>query len=345
MTSAAARKLVVPGGSGFLGRIIAAWFAQRGWSVVILSRSAPPQRATIGDVRTIAWDGRTPGDWSQEINGADVVLNLAGRSVNCRYTRANRRAMMNSRVESTRVLGQVIAACENPPRVWLNSSTATIYRHSYDKDMDEATGVIGATREAKDAFSIEIATAWEREFDAARVPQTRKVALRTAMVLAPGDGGVAAVLTRLVRLGLGGRMGHGRQYVSWIHEVDFCRAIEWLIDSGENAPAGEPGAGGVNLNGPLSGAVNVASPNPLPNANMMRILRNNLGRRVGLPATRWMLEIGAFFLRTETELIIKSRRVVPGRLLSHGFVFQFPDFEVAARDVIARLTPNAAGTQ
>lgn len=337
MTPTPPRRLVIPGGNGFLGRIAASWFAARGWEVAVLSRSAAvagraadvigtgsaEHRRAAGSVRFVAWDGHSLGHWARELDGAAAVLNLAGRSVNCRYTRANRRAMMDSRIRSTRIVGRAIAACAAPPPVWLNSSTATIYRHSYDTPMDEATGVIAATPEAKDAFSIEIATAWERELDAADVPATRKVALRAAMVLGPGVGGVARVLARLTRLGLGGRMGHGRQFVSWIHEVDFCRAAEWLID----------GTGGVALRGP----VNLAAPNPLPNADMMRTLRQICRVPFGLPATRWMLEIGAFFLRTETELILKSRRVVPGRLLESGFCFEFPGFETAARDAMARM--------
>jgi uncharacterized protein (TIGR01777 family) len=246
------------------------------------------------------------------------VLNLAGRSVNCRYTAGNRREMLDSRTESTRVLGQAIAACSRPPRVWLNSSTATIYKHSFDRAMDE-TGEIGATPEAKDAFSIEVATAWEQAFAEASTSATRKVALRTAMVFGLGKGGVFEVLHRLTRLGLGGTMGHGRQYVSWIHEEDFCRAVEWLIERED-----------------LSGPINLAAPTPVPNREMMRIFRRVCGMPIGLPATRWMLEVGAFMLRTETELIIKSRRVVPGRLLTSGFEFRHPEMEGAARELMGR---------
>jgi uncharacterized protein len=303
-----ARKIVLPGGSGFLGRILASHLERSGYEVVVLSRAPSIGK---GGIREVGWDGETIGAWVNELEGAAAVINLTGRSVNCRYTTRNRRLIMDSRVNSTRLLGQAIARCMSPPGIWLNSSTATIYKHSLDRPMDEATGEIGATPEAKDSFSIEVATAWERTFNEAQVPRTRKVALRTAMVLSDA-GSVFAVLQRLVRFGLGGAMGSGGQYVSWIHETDFCRAIEWMIAK-EN----------------FAGPVNLAAPNPLPNREMMAILRKTYGVPVGLPAPAWMLEAGAFVLRTETELIIKSRRVVPGRLLASGFEFRFPEFKGA----------------
>lgn len=305
-------KLVLPGGSGFLGRILAEWFATLGWEVVVLTRR-PTARCT--NARVVAWDGRTLGDWSGELDGATAVVNLAGRTVNCRYTRRNREQMMNSRVNSTRVLGEAIAQCNSPPRVWLNSSTATIYKHSFNTPMDEV-GAIGATREANDAFSVEIAQAWERALDDAVTPRTRKVALRTVMVFGSDGDSVFGVLRGLTRRWLGGRMGSGCQYVSWIHERDFCRAIEWLIERDD-----------------IAGAVNIAAPNPVPNAEMMRLFREVCGVRIGLPAARWMLEIGAILLRTETELILKSRRVVPGRLLESGFRFEFPEMKSALASV------------
>ena len=314
------RKLVVPGGSGFLGRIVASWFARRGWDVVVLARN--PSKM-IGPARAVGWDGRTPGDWAGELEGATAVLNLAGRSVNCRYHAANRRLIMDSRIDSTRVLGDAIARCNRPPPVWLNSSTATIYKHSFDQAMDEY-GPIAGTPEAKDIFSVKVAEAWERAFEEAHVPRTRKVALRSAMVFGLGDGGVYAVLRRLVKARLGGAMGSGRQFVSWIHEHDFCRAVEWLIDRQG-----------------ITGRVNLASPNPLPNQQMMQTLRKVLGVRFGLPASAWMLEVGAFLLRTETELIIKSRRVIPARLLAEGFVFDYPDLEAALAELETRRWSQA----
>jgi hypothetical protein len=259
------------------------------------------------------------------LEGATAVINLAGRSVNCRYHARNRRLILNSRIESTRVLGEAVARCARPPAVWLNFSTATIYRHTFGPAWDEA-GEIGAMPEAKDAFSIEVATAWERTLHETATPCTRRVALRSAMVLSASldRNSVYRVLRRLARLGLGGRLGHGRQFVSWIHETDFCRAVEFVVE--------EPG---------LAGPVNLAAPNPLPNAEMMSVLRRVVGRRVGLPATRWMLEVGALILGTETELILKSRRVIPGRLQGGGFRFEFPGFEAAVKDLEGRLTAGS----
>jgi uncharacterized protein (TIGR01777 family) len=316
------QRVVLAGGSGFLGRVLAGFLSGRDYEIIVLSRS--PGKVD-GSIRQVQWDGRGTGDWVGQLDGALAVVNLAGRSVNCRYHARNRRAILDSRIESTRVLGEAIGKCAHPPRVWLNSSTATIYKHSFDRPMDEATGEMGASPAAKDAFSVEVARAWERAFDEARTPATRKVAMRTAMVLGPGEGGVLCVLRRLVRLGLGGPMAGGDQFVSWIHEEDFCRAVAWLI-------------GRDNFDGP----VNLAAPGPVPNREMMRALRQVCGVRIGLPATRWMLELGALFLRTETELIIKSRRVTPGRLVESGFQFRFPELEAALRDLERRMAGRQA---
>jgi len=309
------RRIILAGGSGFLGRLLRRHHLEQGCEVVVLTRS--PHEAGSG-TREILWDGRTLGEWAREIDSAHVVINLAGRSVDCRYHARNRRMMMDSRVESTRVLGQAIAQCTNPPGVWLNSSTATIYKHTYGPAWDES-GEIGATSEAKDAFSIEVATAWEREFNAATTPRTRKVTLRSAMVLGHGANSVFPVLCRLARFGLGGRMDSGRQYVSWIHANDFCRAIDWLIEQDK-----------------FAGPANLAAPNPVTNAEMMATVRELCGVPFGLPATAWMLEVGAFFLRTETELIIKSRRVAPAKLLASGFQFHFPRLREAMADLLKR---------
>ncbi len=303
----ASKKVVLAGGSGFLGQTLTTWFAQRNWQVVILSRRA---RADSANVRTVVWDGRTLGDWTAELDGATALVNLAGRSVNCRYHRRNRDMILHSRLDSTRVLGAALARCSTSPPVWLNSSTATIYRHSLDRPMDEITGEIAGTPAAKDLFSIEVATRWEQALMDCPAPATRRVALRTAMVFSRMSGTVYPMLRRLARLGLGGPMAGGRQYVSWLHQDDFCRAIEWLIDHDA-----------------LAGPVNLAAPHPLTNAELMREIRRAVGRKLGLPATRWMLEIGAVLLRTETELIIKSRRVVPGRLTTAGFEFLFPTIQ------------------
>ncbi len=311
-------KVVIPGGSGQVGTILARAFHQRGDDVVVLGRGRP---ATI-PWRFVTWDGETLGDWAAEVENADVVVNLAGQSVNCRYTPENRRILIDSRVKSTRILGQAIGEASRPPRVWLQASTATLYAHRYDAANDEVNGIIGGSEPtAPDTwhFSIDIVKKWEQELNAAATPETRRVLMRSAIVMSPDPGGPFDILLRLVRFGLGGRAGDGRQFVSWIHDQDFVTAVIWLIEHEE-----------------LDGPVNLAAPHPLPNAEFMQYLREAWGISFGLPATNLMLEIGAFVLRSETELILKSRRVVPGKLLESGFRFQFPDWAEAARDLCAR---------
>src|ERR1051325_10336015 len=210
-------RLIIAGGSGFLGGALTKHFLKQGWQVIVLTRS--PRERTDG-AKEIAWDARSLGDWTKLVDGADAVINLAGRSVDCRYNEKNRRDIINSRVDSTRVIGEAIARCAKPPRVWLNASSATIYKHTFDHAMDE-NGETGATPDAKDEFSMEVIRRWEEALNEACTPQTRKVALRITLVLG-SDGGVFPVLRRLTRFGLGGRMGNGRQFVSWIHVEDFC---------------------------------------------------------------------------------------------------------------------------
>jgi hypothetical protein len=317
-------KVVIPGGSGHLGRVLSRALAGRGHEVVVLSRrDAGPGPWT----RCVRWDGRAPGPWTREIDGCDVVVNLAGRSVNCRYTAANLREMMTSRVDSARVVGGAIERADRPPRVWLQMSTATIYAHRFDAANDEATGVLGGAEPDAPAYwsySVDIARAWEREQERADTPRTRKVALRTSMVMSPEPGGAFELLHRLTRLGLGGPVAGGRQYMSWIHEDDLIRALGLLIERDD-----------------LSGPVNLAAPGPLPYRDFLRALRRAAGVPVGLPATRWMAEVGAFALRSDTELLLKSRRVVPGRLLDAGFEFEFPEWPAAAGDLVRRRR-NAA---
>jgi uncharacterized protein (TIGR01777 family) len=258
--------------------------------------------------------------WVRELENADVVINLAGRSVNCRYSASNRKEILESRTQPTRLIGEAIRKLEHPPRLWMNASTATIYRHALDRPMDELTGEIGGSESDVPAswhFSIEVATRWEEGFFSSAAPQTRKIALRSAMTMSPGRGSIFDALLGLVRFGLGGSSGSGRQFVSWIHAVDFVRAIQYLIAREE-----------------IDGVVNVAAPVPLPNSEFMAALRSAWGKSVGLPAAEWVLAFGAIFLRTETELILKSRRVVPGRLLESGFRFQFPDWPAAAEDLV-----------
>ncbi|MFD3623497.1 DUF1731 domain-containing protein [Streptomyces sp. NPDC058698] len=315
-------KIVIPGGTGQVGTVLNRALSAAGHEVVVLTR----RPSAAGEV---AWDGRTPGAWAGEIDGSDVVINLAGRSVSCRYTPANLRAMMDSRVYSTRVVGEVIGAAARPPRVWLQMSTATVYAHRFDAPNDEATGVIGGREPGVPgywSYSVDIARAWEREQEEADTPGTRKVALRSAMVMSPDRGGVFDVLSWMTRLGLGGPVAGGGQYVSWIHDHDFVRAVEFLVDRDD-----------------FTGPVNLAAPEPLPQRVFMRGLREAWRMPVGLPATRWMAEVGAFVLRSDTELLLKSRRVVPGRLLDAGFGFTHPTWPQAARDLARRRRGGRSG--
>jgi hypothetical protein len=309
-----ATKVVIAGGSGFLGTLLARRFHERGVEVIVLSR-----RPALAPWRVVEWDGRSLDAWAAEINGADAVINLAGRNVNCRYTAANREEILRSRLESTRVIRKAIAIASHPPKVWLQMSTATIYAHRTDAANDEFTGVIGGSEpDAPESwrFSIDVAKQWEAELNSAAVPRTRRVILRTAMVMAPTRNTPFATLRNLVRLGLGGRAASGCQYMSWIHHLDFVRAIDFLIGRDD-----------------ISGIVNIAAPEPLPNADFMRAIREACGLPIGLPSARWMLTLGAWILRSETELILKSRRVVPARLLQRGFEFAFPSWPKAARDL------------
>ena len=312
-------KIILAGGSGQIGTILARQFPANGHEVVVLSRGGSHAPAQC---RTMAWDGESNGTWTHEFDNADVIINLAGRSVNCRYNAANRQLIMDSRLRSTQAVGDAIRNAVPRSRVWLQMSTATIYAHRFDSPNDEGTGILGTVNDTVPEtwrFSHDVALSWERAANAIETPRTRKVLLRSAIVMSPDAGGPFDILMGLVRRGLGGRNGSGKQYVSWIHERDFVRAIDWIIE--------HPG-----LNGP----VNLAAPKPLPNEDFMAALRTAAGARIGLPATNWMLEIGARFLNTETELILKSRRVVPGRLLDSGFTFQLPNWPTAAIDLYQR---------
>lgn len=311
-------KIVIPGGSGQVGTVLARAFQAEGHEVVILSRKASDKLPW----RVVEWDAKTLGDWTGELEGADVVINLAGRIVNCRYNDENRREIMDSRVNSTKAVGEAILKAKNPPQTWLQSSTATIYAHRYDAPNDELTGIIGGDeKSAPDTwnFSIDVARNWEKTANEFELPETRLVLMRSAMTMSPDKDGIFDVMLGLVRKGLGGTAGDGRQYISWVHDVDFIRAVNWLISHEE-----------------LSGAVNIASPNPLPNKEFMHIFREAWGTKIGLPAAEWMLEIGAFFMGTETELILKSRCVVPARLLESGFEFEFPEWKDAVKDLCQR---------
>lgn len=303
--------VVVVGANGFLGRYLCRHLARNGREVVAVGRR---RTGWSGDGMFLPWDGAPTGSWALALEGAEAVVNLAGRSVNCRYSARNRREILESRVATTQAVAAAVAACKVPPRVWLNASTATIYRHAEDREMDEWTG------EAGSGFSVEVAQAWEDAFFGARVPaRTRKVALRTGMVLANEKGSVFDRLAGLATVGLGGAMAGGRQRVSWIHMADFLSAVDWLIDRRD-----------------LDGAINLTAPVAPANREMMAVFRELCGMPFGLPAARWMLATGAWFLRTEPELVLKSRWVTPTRLLASGFRFHWPQLAGAVEDLARR---------
>ncbi|MFN8358000.1 MAG: TIGR01777 family oxidoreductase [Spirosomataceae bacterium] len=304
------KKLIIAGGSGYLGSVLADYFSTKA-EVIILSRRSMASFDSTRIARFVHWDGQNLGSWVQELEGADALINLAGRSVNCRYNASNRKAIIDSRVKATQVLGQALLQLKQPPNVWLNASTATIYRHAEDRSQDEYTG------EYHDDFSVQVAKQWEQAFYEASVPASvRKVALRTAIVLGKTEG-VFWRLRNLVRVGLGGKQGAGSQFVSWVHELDFARAVEFLLKRPD-----------------LEGTFNIAAPSPITNTHLMRSLRETMHMPIGLPTPTWLLRLGAWLIGTETELILKSRRVVPTRLLESGFRFQFPTIQTAWRQIV-----------
>lgn len=308
-------KVVIPGGTGQVGTLLRRSLIAQGHNVIVLTRR-PTQP------HEVAWDGQSLGAWAKEFEGADAVVNLAGRSVSCRYNEANLQAMMDSRVRSAEIVGEAVARCDAPPSVWLQASTATIYAHRFDAPNDEATGVIGGAEPGVPEYweySVRIARFWEQAQQQAVTPATRQVALRSAMVMSPDRAGIFDYLSWLARLGLGGPVAGGAQYISWIHEYDFVRAVCRILADDR-----------------FEGAVNLAAPAPLPHREFMRALRRAWRVPVGLPATAWMAEIGAFVLRSDTELLLKSRRVVPARLLEAGFEFEYPGWPAAARELVAR---------
>ncbi|CAM3565571.1 epimerase [Deinococcus frigens] len=302
-------RLVIAGGSGFLGRAVARHFSDLGWDVVTVSRS--PSAVSMPG-RWVRWHGLRQGEWAREVGGAAAVLNLAGRTVNCRYTAQNMLDIYTSRLDTTRALGTAIRDAAAPPPVWLNSSTGTIYRGA-QTPQTEAAGEIG------DGFSVDVGQRWEAALLEEDLPRTRRVALRTAMVYGLGTDGVMATTDPLMRLGLGGPMAGGGQYVSWIHERDFCRAVEFLVDS------------------ELAGPVNVSAPQPLPNRDFLRAYREAWGMPLGIPSTAGLIGLGAAVMRSEAELLLKSRYTVPERLLQTGFEFEYPSWPEAIAALVAEV--------
>jgi uncharacterized protein len=302
------KKIILAGGNGYVGNVLANYYRNLAGEIVILSRTPKP---ADGNIRTILWDGKTAGEWGNELEGANLLINLCGKNVNCRYTPANRAEIINSRIIPTTLLGNVIEKLDNPPQLWINVTSATIYRHAEDRPQDEENGDIGY------GFSIDVCKQWEDTFFKAHAPKTRKIALRMSIVMG-SDGGAFPRLLNLVKLGMGGKQGDGKQYVSWIHEQDVARCTQWLLDNKE-----------------INGVVNCTAPNPVKNETLMATLRNAYGIPVGLPAPAWLLEIGALLIGTETELILKSRWVLPKRLTDAGFTFMFPKLDHAVKDILS----------
>jgi uncharacterized protein (TIGR01777 family) len=310
-------KIIIPGGSGQVGTALSRALKRDGHEVIVLTRDP----ALVSE-STLLWDGGTLGDWRGSFESADAIINLGGKSVNCRYTAANRRKIMDSRIDSTRVVGEAIATSNDPPKVWLQASTATIYAHTIERPNDDVSGVIGGEEPGFPEawrFSIDVATSWERAANEIETRKTRKVLMRSAIILSPDRGGIFDVLLGLVRRGLGGTSGKGDQMVSWVHETDFVNAVYLMI-----------------ANEGLSGPVNIAAPNPVPNREFMKALRDAWGISFGIPSPELLLKLAAVFMRTESELILKSRYVVPKLLTDSGFKFEFPEWKQAAEDLCRR---------
>lgn len=301
-------KIVLAGGSGYLGTVLAKYYSSRAQQVVIVARKPAPPRQNIS---TMVWDAQSHGDWRQSLEGADLLINLCGKNVNCRYTEKNKEEILNSRIIPTQLLNDVIKKLKQPPALWINITSATIYRHAEDKPQDEATGETGY------GFSIDVCRKWEQTFFSEALPATRKIALRMGIVLGRGDGAFPRLLN-LVRTGLGGKQGDGKQFMSWIHEQDVARCTEWLMQ--------QPS---------VSGVVNATAPEPIQNAGFMQLVRKAYGISLAIPSPQWLLEIGAWLLGTETELLLKSRWVIPARLQQQGFVFQYATAAHAIHDLLS----------
>jgi uncharacterized protein len=300
-------KLIIAAGTGFLGQVLIHHFKNKFEEIVILTRG---KSQIIDGIKYVNWNAKTFSGWESELENATVLINLAGKSVDCRYTSKNKKAILLSRLESTKILNKAVLNCKNPPKHWLNSSTSTIYRFSLDKQMDEVEGEIG------NDFSINVALSWEKAFFKTETPNTLKTALRTSIVLGK-NGGALLPLKTLAKIGFGGKQGKGNQWISWIHEDDFARAIEFIIKK------------------EMTGKVNIVSPNPISNSDFMQELRKAVGVPFGIPLNQFFLEIGSFIIRTETELVLKSRNVIPKRLLERGFAFKFENIDPAFQDLLS----------
>jgi hypothetical protein len=314
------KKIVIAGGSGFLGQAFTRYFGKDN-EIIILGRQLPHEKTNaFGSVinkneypgiRFVKWDGRTLDSWYKSLEKADILINLAGKTVNCRYTQKNKKAIFDSRTDAVKVLGLALQQLTHPPKCWINASSATIYRDARDLPQNEYTGEPG------NGFSVEVCKLWEKTFFDLRTPFTRKIALRMAVNL--GEGGVMTPYFNLLKSGLGGRQGDGKQRYSWIHVEDTCRMIEWLYEHED-----------------MEGVYNASSPNSVLNKDFMAALRKATGHRFGLPAFTWMLKAGARLIGTETELVLKSRWVMPTKMLESGFHFKYPVIDEAFAAIIAQ---------
>jgi uncharacterized protein (TIGR01777 family) len=313
------QKIVIAGGTGFIGESLVEYFSSNN-EVIVLTRGIKNVQTNlfrnkrdphdVDSVKYIRWDAHHQGDWANALEGADIIINLCGKTVNCRYSEKNKKEIFDSRTYSTAALGEAIRNAKDPPKLWINSSSATIYRHATDRSQDEFTG------EIEDDFSVQVCKLWEKTFFDIRTPFTRKVALRMAVTL--GYGGVIVPYFNLLKFGLGGYQGNGRQMYSWVHITDTCRIIEWVANHGE-----------------MEGVYNCCSPAPVTNTVFMKTLQKVTGHRFGLPAYTWMLKAGARLIGTEIELLLKSRWVLPTRLLQSGYNFQFVQIEDAFKEIVA----------
>lgn len=297
------KTIIIAGGSGFLGQVLETYFSKKGYAIKVLTRN--PKRDN-----DILWNAKDLGDWTKHLENSETLINLTGKSVDCRYTESNKKEIYNSRIDSTNLLGLAINLCEIPPKTWINSSTATIYKHSLSKQMTEKNGDIG------DDFSMDIAKSWEKTFYEITTPKTRKIALRSSIVMGK-KGGALIPLKRLTKFGLGGKQASGLQKVSWIHELDFARSIEFLMNRND-----------------LKGNFNLSVRKPTDNKTLMKTLRRTMNIPIGVSHPSWLLKLGARLIGTETELVLKSRNVIPERLLNNGFDFMYEDIDLALYDLL-----------
>jgi uncharacterized protein len=319
------RKIILAGGTGFIGQEIIRCFGKEN-EITVLTRQLPNaannrnhytslSEKDLTHTRYIKWDGQTAGSWAPELNNADLIINLAGKSVNCRYTNRNKQEILSSRIDAVKAIGRAIQQCTHPPKLWINASSATIYRHAADRPQDEYSGEYGQ------GFSVDVCQAWEKIFYEQDAPATRKVALRMAITL--GSGGVLIPYFNLLKFGLGGKQGNGQQRFSWVHINDTCRMIEWIAE-----------------NEHLTGTYNCSSPAPVTNTEFMQALRKATRTRRSLPAPAWLLKAGAVLTGTETELVLKSRWVLPARILETGFTFNYPLLPDALTDILSAIPPK-----